>query len=246
MNIYKRIDTRTRENLVLEIVVDEYIKTVTPVSSAYIAKECHLDLSSATIRNILSDLEDQGYLSHPHTSAGKVPTQEGYRYYVDHLMHEIQLLDEERQRIKEEYLSEVKGLEELLDLASKALSEVTHYTSIISIDGWSGKLICKGINFIVDYPEYQDFKKISDILEALEQKERLLEVINRDLEQKIKIYIGKEMAYENIESCSLAVSEFKTEHGPSGKLAILGPTRMDYKRVISTLDYFSQLMNEIL
>lgn len=242
----KRTDFQERRDRVLGIVVDQYVKTVTPVSSAYIAHESRLDLSSATIRNILAELEEDGLLTHPHTSAGRLPTEEGYRYFVDNLMHEIQLLEEEKRRIKSEYQKNVSELETILEKTSEVMSEVTHYTSIISVDGWQGKLICRGTSLVAGYPEFHDFNKIREILSMLEEKERILEIINRELKTKIKIYIGQETAFSKIENCSLAVSSFKKPNGPSGRIAVLGPTRMDYERVVSALGYISGLMNELL
>ena len=96
-------DILARKDEILRVTIDQYIGTVTPISSARIVQKCSLDLSSATIRNILAELEHDGYLTHPHTSAGRVPTQAGYRYYVDHFINEIQLLEEEKERIKAEY-----------------------------------------------------------------------------------------------------------------------------------------------
>lgn len=238
--IYKQ-----RKDRVLGIVVNDYIKTVTPISSGYIVDEHHLDLSTATVRNILAELEEEGFLTHPHTSAGRVPTQEGYRYYVDNLMNEIQLLEEEKVRIKEEYTQGVKDLEVALEKTSQVISDLTHYTSIISVDGWNGKIFCRGTNYVVGYPEVQDLKKIQSILAALEERERLLAFINRDLQRKIQIYIGHEIACSNIEGCSLAVSQYQSK-GVTGRIAILGPTRMDYSRVVSTLDYLSAVMKDIL
>ena len=233
-----------RKDLILGIVVNEYIKTITPVSSNYIAHEYIVELSPATIRNILAELEQDGLLTHPHTSAGRVPTQEGYRYYVDNLMSEIQLLEGEKQRIKQEYEREKKDLEQILDKTSQVISDLTHYTSIISIDGVSGRLFCKGTSYVVGYPDYQDLNKIRNILTTLEEKERILRIINRDLEERIEIYIGHELACSEIANCSLAVSSYQTHKGPSGRIAVLGPTRMDYQRVVSALDYISDIMTE--
>src|SRR3990167_5524478 len=98
-----RSEYQFRKDKILGIVVNEYIKTVNPVSSGLIAQEHPLEISSATIRNILAELEEDGFLTHPHTSAGRVPTEKGYRYYVDNLMDEIQLLETEKLRIKNEY-----------------------------------------------------------------------------------------------------------------------------------------------
>ena len=246
----RRIDILVRKDEILRITIKQYIATVTPVSSARIANECSLDLSSATVRNILAELEEEGYLTHPHTSAGRVPTQSGYRYYVDNFINELQLLEAEKKRIKREYERETLEMETLLEKTSKVLSDMTHYTSIVSVDGWEHKLFCGGTNFIMGYPDYQDInrdiKKIQNILVALDEKERLLEVINRDLAKKIDILIGHEMKCSDIDGCSLVVSKYKSIQGPSGRIAILGPTRMDYNRVVSTLDYFSNLIGEML
>src|SRR3989338_475350 len=115
----KKTDFQERKERVLGIVVDEYIKSTTPVGSHFIVQQYSLDLSPATIRNILAELEEEGYLSHPHTSAGRVPTQTGYRYYVDHLIDEIQLLNDEKQLIEMEYQRQGLELEGLLEKTSE-------------------------------------------------------------------------------------------------------------------------------
>jgi transcriptional regulator of heat shock response len=240
------VDNQARKDRILGLTIAKYINSVSPVSSRSILTDSHLGLSSATIRNILAILEEEGYLTHPHTSAGRVPTQKGYRYYVDNLMDEIQLLEEEKVRIQEEYRIEKLELEELLEKTSRVISNMTHYTSIISVDDHPNQFYCQGTGFVVGYPDYNDINKIRSILQALDQKERLLEIINQNLEKKIDIFIGREMECSDIQSCSLVVSQYKSKKGLSGRIAILGPIRMNYKRVVSALDYFSDLMEEIL
>ena len=242
----RQMDQQERRERVLGIVVEQYIGTITPVSSNFIVQHYRLDLSPATIRNILAELEERGYLTHPHTSAGRVPTQHGYRYYVDHLMNEIQLLEEEKARIQVEYKQGVAELETLLDKTSEVIANLTHYTSIICVDGMEDKFYCKGTSFVVGYPEAYDIDKIGHILKALEEKKRLWEIINVDLKKNIEILIGEEISYSDIDSCSLAISSFKKENGPSGRIAVLGPTRMNYEKVVSTLEYISELMTELL
>ncbi len=238
----KHLDIKQRKDRILAIVVGQYIKTITPVGSHFLTAEYNLDVSPATVRNILAELEEQGYLTHPHTSAGRIPTQRGYRYYVDHLMNEIQLLEEEKRRIQSEHKQYTNQLEALMEKTSETLSDLTHCTSIISIDGWGSKIILKGTSHVVGYPEQVDVLKIQAILRILEEKERLLSLINRDLEHKTEIFIGHEMALKEMESCSLAVSSFEQE-GVTGRIAVLGPTRMDYDRVVSALEYISDLLS---
>ncbi len=238
----RKTDFQQRKDIVLGFVIEEYIKSLVPIGSAFLMKEYRLDWSSATIRNILAELEEEGYLTHPHTSAGRIPTQFGYRYYVDHLMHEIQLLEEEKNKIQHEYKQSVSELEMLVDKTSQIVSETTHYTSIISVDGWGNKIVYRGVNYVVDFPEMQDIQKIKNLLRVLEEKESLLNVINRDLQHKIEIYIGQEIACKEIEGCSLAVCSYRKKNGPSGRIAVLGPTSMDYERVVSTLDYVTEII----
>ena len=242
----RKNDVQARKDQVLAIVVDEYIKSVSPIGSNLIVERYHLDVSPATVRNILADLEEEGFLSHPHTSAGRVPTQSGYRYYVDHLMNEIKILEEEKMRIEREYRQSVKELQGLLEKTSEVLSDLTHYTSIVSIDGSDEKVFCKGLSFVAGYPEFRSFERIKQILHMLEGKERILELISRELERKVDILIGSEIKCEDIDDCSLVISSYKKKNGPSGRIAVLGPTRMDYERVVSTLEYFSELMGKIL
>jgi len=236
----KKNDIQLRKDRILAIVIGQYMKTVTPVGSHFLTEEYKLDVSAATVRNILAELEEEGYLMHPHTSAGRIPTQRGYRYYVDHLMNEIQLLENEKKSIQADYKKYVGHLETLLERTSQSVADLTNYTSIISVDGWGSKIILKGTSNVVGYYENTDLLKIQAILRILEEKERLLELINRDLEHKVDIYIGHEMALKEIDGCSLAVSSFEKD-GLTGRIAVLGPTRMNYDRVVSALDYISDL-----
>lgn len=120
-----------RKQKVLRWVVHNYIKTSRPIASAIIAEEAGLDLSSATIRSILKDLEDEGYLHQPHTSAGRVPTDRGYRYYVDFLQDVQRLASDEKSRIEREYGERVAELDSLLSQTSRLLSHVTRKTGLV-------------------------------------------------------------------------------------------------------------------
>ncbi len=243
--VLSREEIQQRKNIILAMTIDHYVQTVSPVSSGYISKRFPTGLSSATVRNIFAELEQEGFLTHPHTSAGRVPTQKGYRYYVDHLMNQIHLLEAEQKRIREEYQQQSMELERLLDKTSRDLSEMTSYTSIVSVDGRDYQIFLRGANNVVQYPDYQDLEKIRNILSALDEKEQLLKLINQKLVERVNIYIGHEIAMAEIDSCSLVISKYKTRNGPSGRMAILGPTRMNYERVVSTLDYFTNLIEEI-
>lgn len=120
-----------RKKNLLQWVIHYYIKTSKPVSSAVIAEEAGLELSSATIRNILQELENEGFLSQPHTSSGREPTDKGYRFYVDYLVDVQRMAAEEKERLESQYKNRVEELDTLLVETSKLLSRVSHGAGLV-------------------------------------------------------------------------------------------------------------------
>ena len=119
-----------RKKKILQAVIEEYIQTAEPVSSGNLVKNSDLRCSSATIRNEMADLEKSGFLEQPHTSSGRVPSEKGYRYYVDELLREDDLSRKEMELIKQRLETKVNDLEDLTKIATTTLSEITHYTTI--------------------------------------------------------------------------------------------------------------------
>ena len=124
----KELNKRKKE--ILQAIVEEYIQTAEPVSSGSLVENGRIDCSSATIRNEMAELEKIGFLEKPHTSAGRIPSQEGYRYYVDELLRDDKITQKEMLYIKEKLETKVNNLEELTKIATTTLSEITHYTTI--------------------------------------------------------------------------------------------------------------------
>ncbi len=122
------LDKRKKE--ILQAVVDEYINTAEPVSSATLVEKYGLNYSSATVRNELAELENNGYLDKPHTSSGRVPSEKGYRFYVDELVNEEDISLEEIKYIQTKLSTKVNEIEDLTKIATSTLSEITHYTTV--------------------------------------------------------------------------------------------------------------------
>lgn len=122
------LDKRKRQ--ILQAVVDEYINTAEPVSSATLVKKYGLDYSSATVRNELAELESIGYLDKPHTSAGRIPSEKGYRFYVDELLNDQDISIEEIKYIQSKLSTKVNEIEDLTKITTSTLSEITHYTTV--------------------------------------------------------------------------------------------------------------------
>ncbi len=247
------VDHSERKKQVLAAAVSAYIKTGDPVSSQEL---CDLfGLSSATIRNILNELERDGYLYQPHISAGRLPTDRGYRYYVDFIMRQMEISDEKKVNIKTKYVGKYsKGLvsfEDILEKTSEVIAELTHYTSIVSFSPWSDKIFYTGLSNIIQDPEIRDSKKLFFIIKLLEEKRKLLDLLNQNFEETnangLKVYIGKELDCPFVdETCSLIVTSFGKGKKESGKIAVLGPRRMSYDDIVATLNYVSQTLDNFL
>jgi len=240
----RNVDYESRRRAVLSATINRYIHKALPVASEDLASD--FDLSSATIRNILAELEETGYLRHPYTSGGRIPTDRGYRYYVDFLILQMELLDEEKEHIVKEYQRKIKRLEDILEKTSEVISTITHYAGIVSFLDWQDKFLYKGIGHILEQPEFQDLEKMRLVIKMMEEKQNLLEIINRDFHEKVKIYIGAELGIPDIQGCSLVVSSYRLKDKPSGKLAVLGPVRMEYRHIIPTLEYIAEVLTSVL
>jgi len=125
-------DYISRRNNILEVVVDSYVSTAAPVGSLAVSKKLRERLSPATIRNIMSELEEVGYIMHPHTSAGRIPTDRGYRYFVDSIMEPKQLTQDEKEFVEGALSQEADELEDLIKRASRIVSGLTGQTSMVS------------------------------------------------------------------------------------------------------------------
>ena len=236
-------DHEARKKEILLAAIELYLNSAAPVSSDILLKKKKIQLSSASVRHVFSELEDVGYLAHPHTSAGRVPTDEGYRLYVNVLMKKKKLSKAEEAFIDKIYELKVRELDDLFFETSKIMSDFTHYTSLVhSFDEDDQKSYFQGVRYILEQPEFNDLHKAHMILEALEQKEELLHLINRNFSGRTNVYIGKECNCAQMEHCSVIVSRYETGDNRQGRLALIGPTRMAYDEVIPLMDYLSEVV----
>lgn len=238
------VDYENRRKAVLTATINRYIRKACPVSSEDIAKE--FNLSPATIRNIFAELEEANYLTHPYTSGGRMPTEKGYRYYVDYLLHEHSLLEEEKESINKEYHSRINRIEDLLDKTSQIISSITHNTGIAFSPEWHDKFFYRGISSVLNQPEFHDYQKIRHLIRLIEEKEYLIRIIMRDFQEKVKVYIGEELECPEIENCALVVSTYRLKNNSSGRIAVLGPMRMEYEHTICAMEYVSGILSGIL
>lgn len=332
-----------RQLFLFQVLVDDYIRSAEPVGSRSISKRDDVTYSPATIRNELADLEDMGFLEKPHSSSGRVPSQRGYRYYVDHLLSPVVLSTDILNNIGQLLTDKVNEMEQLIQKTAEILSEFTSYTAIamgpelletrlkhiqiVSLSRETAVLIIitntghvenrtvsipeeidvsdleKIINIlnerlrgiplydldtklqlevakvirsnvknyksiltmlnqelgasqidqiyyggktnIFSQPEFKDINKVLPLLNALEQKEVVYNLI-RPSHAGIDVKIGTENQLSAIENCSVITATYSVGGENMGTVAIVGPTRMQYPRVVSLLDVVTNGLSHVL
>jgi len=332
-----------RKQKILKAIIANYLETGEPVGSRTISKLADMGLSSATIRNEMADLEELGYITQPHTSAGRIPTDKGYRFYVDNVMAE----KEETERSQGALLERVDKLEALLVQVAKVLAYNTQYATMVttpqlrnkqikfiqlsqvdeddlvavmvvgdnlarnrmihvsrplsneellkfnlllntflqgvSIDQinievmqamkreageysdilesvFDGllevakeaeemKIYTSGASNILRFKELGDIEKATALLETFEDKKELNELadetLKADSDEGIQIYIGDESPVQNMSDCSIITSTYQLPEGARGTIGIIGPKRMDYRKVVGTLKALTDELDSI-
>lgn len=332
-----------RKVTILKAIIKTYLETGEPVGSRTISKFTDLKLSSATIRNEMSDLEEMGYIQQPHTSAGRIPSDKGYRFYVDQIMQEK---EQEVTEVKELMIQRVDRVELILKKLAQLLAANTNYAAMISgpqyhqnklkfiqlsqmdetkllvvivvegnliknamidipleisqeellnlnillnsalngltieeinldvisrlkeqagahssvvdlvlnevalairADDEDLQIYTSGATNIFKYPELSDGEKASQLISTLEQKDKLQKLISDVNEAEggsgIQVYIGDETPLHTMKDCSVVTANYELGEGIHGTIGIIGPKRMDYERVLSTLKHLMKQLD---
>lgn len=231
-----------RKQKILQIIIEDYINSAEPVGSKSVAKKHHLDASPATIRFDMADLEKHGFIQKPHTSAGRIPSDKGYRFFIDNIMESKELSNKEISLIKEE-LGKIKNKnDELFIKTAEILASLCGTTCIIASSEENQHIYIRGISRMLKQPEFILIDKCTRVIEMIEEQSLLLDTLNEYLEnRKSSIHVGAENRQKPLRECSVAVAPY----GENGILTILGPTRMDYEKNISILDFVSDLLTNL-
>ncbi len=338
------MDLDERNRKVLQAVIDSYIAGGMPVGSSVLVKKYEVGLSSATLRNIMAELEEMGYLTHPHTSAGRVPTDRGYRYYIDSLISIENDAEDLGDRILQSPSIHGDDIHELMEEASRLLASLSRCAGIVvapnepetkyrhvefirlrgrqvliifvtesgivqnklieldeslgqhdlnrfsnylddELKQWSlveirqrlidklreeklvfmqlleetyraglevqgresEKVYIGGASQILETPEFADVEKMRALFKAFEDKYKLLKLLDRSVAARgIKVFIGSENPFFEMQGCSLVVGNYKAGENVVGTLGVIGPTRMQYRQVIQVVDYTAKLLTKLL
>ncbi|OGW81003.1 MAG: heat-inducible transcription repressor HrcA [Omnitrophica bacterium RIFCSPLOWO2_12_FULL_44_17] len=322
-----------RQKRILGSIVEMYVSTVNPVGSNSIIGFSRDRISSATIRNEMHELEKLGYVTHPHTSAGRMPTDKGYRYYVDCLLRGVRLNSRDAMKIAQEFEANLSSVESLMERTTKILSTISEQVGMVVFPSFEtlvlkkieltilsrgyllvvwvtqngfiqnrvvdmkeeileaelarichflneelhgmplsdiefyltrkleevhdslhklyeearsiiqnsfprempGRLRIEGSHYVLEKPEFENWEKSKRFLKMVEERESLLDFIQQSVrpEPGVQVYIGEEHNCEDIRDCSLVTAPYFVRRRVLGSVAVLGPRRMAYNRIIS-------------
>lgn len=226
-----------RRNTILEAIVKSFIKSASPISSSFVREKFNLKFSTATIRSEMLKLEHEGFLFSPYKSAGKVPTKNGFRFFVDRSKEKI---NKKRTKIEEEFkevLFNIVRQRKQDEKAYNAVSVLNRLSPNLAFITVPSRINCffLGVSSILSQPEFSGGGV--DIAEVFQTIEigfyNILEDLN--ISSGVQVFIGNESLKEEIKNCSLIVSSFFVDNY-KGYIGILGPIRMDYEKNIIAVD----------
>jgi transcriptional regulator of heat shock response len=242
----KTIELDERKKRILEAIVRDYLHTAEAVGSRTIWRAYMPDLSPATIRNEMADLEALGLIVQPHTSAGRVPTDLGYRYYVDHLMKSRQLTTKEEEIINEGFRSIRSDVDEALHQTLKTLSHLLEYASVVATLDNKTRVYSSGFSHMLKQPEFNDLNYTRHVMEVAENEELMADMVKEYTTNKgVTIKIGHENDFKEVKNCSVVISSYEMGPAASGGFGVIGPTRMGYARVANILESISRRLDNL-
>ena len=237
----KKAGMTERQKAILLTLVKEYIKHGQPIGSKYIFERYNFNISPATFRNEFATLERFGYLYQPYTSAGRAPTDKGYRFFVNYLLEKRRLEQERTRKILEELIRVRKREEQLLYNLAKTIADFSN--SAVMIGSLNKGLFFKsGIHRILSMPEFDDLnfrKKFGSLVDFLE--DNIFEIVNKS-ENDLSVYIGKELPYRYYDDFSLILSRCSIVGNDKNIIALIGPKRMDYSKGINIIKILRKLV----
>lgn len=227
-----------RQQKLLNLVVDNYVATSEPVGSRFLLSSGEIDCGEATIRNELRVLESEGYLTHPHTSAGRIPTAKGYRYYVDNLATKKIKLAKKDNDILGLSVKSIKDYQVSRKSLAKTLVELSDQAVILAFS--SNSVYYTGLASLFSQPEFNESQLVANISQVFDHCEQCLEDFFTQLDSTPSILIGPEHPFGNM--LSVIASRFSNQNVEAGLLALLGPMRMDYGKNLALMNRARELV----
>lgn len=244
--------------MLLNRVVETHIQTAHPVGSKALLERHGFPFSSATIRHEMGFLEDKGFLTHTHTSSGRIPTDQGYRYYVDHCLEQARGQGAILEAVKQDF-QEIPGQWEHPDLfleeASRILACLAHELSLVLTIGpyvpglrsFPPRVYLQGSAHILEKPEFQDVSKARSLFGILGEREKIRDCVSPEGKpgDGLAVTIGEENTHEALKDCTVVSSRYCTDSETRITFAVVGPKRMNYAGTIPVVDSVAKMVVRI-
>ena len=222
-----------RKKALLSQIIREYIKSASPVGSKLLENKSHLGVSSATIRNEMAELEKEGYIAQPHTSAGRIPTEKGYKFFLENYVVEGKIADREKKEIRK-VLSQ-DPVELSVKAAARKLAEFSNNAVITAFS--ENNIYYTGLANLFSQPEFKEAAMVYSLSLVIEHLEQAVSEIFGQVDQ-VAVRIGSDNPFG--QDCSSVAGRWQFK-GQSGLMAILGPMRMDYEKNLGLINYLQQV-----
>jgi transcriptional regulator of heat shock response len=229
-----------RAQKILAAIVKDYSETANPVGSKELVDRYGFKESSATIRNEMAQLEKAGFIMQPHKSAGRIPTDKGYRFFVNELMRRFELSEKERRMLKGELIKLQGQHEQLGRSISNLLSQVSGSAAFALLPNQSS---ATGLSHIIGDPEFADPKTMKQVAQLLENIDQTASKFTKQTDYTAEAIIGGESPVPVPKNLSLVVSNIKMKDGKKGVIGIIGPKRMAYAKNLSIIEYLAKLIS---
>lgn len=220
-----------RQEKLLKLIIENYIKTAEPIGSKFVVEIGDLEVSAPTIRNEMRELENSGFLTHPHTSAGRIPTEKGYQYYVENIM-QAQEIDKKNKEILTQIIKQTN--DEIKDIKNtvKKIAEIANNAVIVAFD--KDSVYYTGISNLFAQPEFLDQVNLSSISSMFDQCENCLDGLFETIGSDVSILIGQNNPFGS--ACGLVACKLPN----NALIALVGPIRMDYAESVSLVNFIKE------
>ena len=224
-----------RKRALLSQIIKEYIKSASPIGSKLLQGKSKLGVSSATIRNEMSELENEGYIAQPHTSAGRIPTEKGYKFFLENYIKEGKLSSRE-QRYLSDLLKEIESekVEYQIKEMAKMLAEISQNAVVVGFS--EDHLYYTGLSNLFSQPEFKDPDLVYEITHAIDHLEQVMLDFFDEIEETI-VQIGSDNPFGG--QCGAVLSPWQIKR-KSGIIGIIGPIRMDYEKNLGLVRFFRE------
>jgi len=230
---------KDRKSALISAIIEEHVASGQTVASKAIVDNHDFSLSPATIRNEMGTLEKDGYIYQPHTSAGRIPTEKGWKFYIENFLKDVEL-DKKHKQVLDQALA-VQGLtyESIIKNVAKGLAELSKDAVFVGFG--PDNFYYTGLSHLFKKPEFQDIDLVRHMSEVVDHLDEVVKDMFDEIEE-IQVMVGSDNPFGK--ECSSIVGKYKYGDDQVGLFGILGPMRMDYDNNLALLKYAKQKFSE--